>query len=86
MMTTMAALAGSLPIAIGFGAGGEGRQPLGMAVVGGLAVSQVLTLYFTPVIYLYMERLSRLQRRRAAAEPQALAPHGAMTGKDIAAE
>jgi HAE1 family hydrophobic/amphiphilic exporter-1 len=86
MMTTMAALAGSMPIAIGFGAGGEARQPLGMAVVGGLAVSQVLTLYFTPVIYLYMERLSRLRLRRAAAEPQALAPHGAMASKDIAAE
>jgi HAE1 family hydrophobic/amphiphilic exporter-1 len=86
MMTTMAALAGSMPIAIGFGVGGEARQPLGMAVVGGLAVSQVLTLYFTPVIYLYMERLSRLRLRRAAAEPQALAPRGAIAGKDIAAE
>ena len=86
VMTTMAALAGSMPIAIGFGVGGEARQPLGMAVVGGLAVSQVLTLYFTPVIYLYMERLSRLRLRRTAAEPQALAPRGAIAGKDIAAE
>jgi HAE1 family hydrophobic/amphiphilic exporter-1 len=86
MMTTMAALAGSMPIAIGFGAGGEARQPLGMAVVGGLAVSQVLTLYFTPVIYLYMERLTQLRRRRAAAESHELAPRGAMAGKDIAAE
>ena len=58
MMTTMAALVGALPIAIGFGAGAEARQPLGLAVVGGLVLSQVLTLYLTPVIYIYMDRLS----------------------------
>jgi hydrophobic/amphiphilic exporter-1 (mainly G- bacteria), HAE1 family len=69
MMTTMAALLGTLPIALGYGEGADARQPLGLAVVGGLLVSQFLTLYITPVIYLYLERLQvRLQRRRVTGE------------------
>jgi hydrophobic/amphiphilic exporter-1 (mainly G- bacteria), HAE1 family len=77
MMTTMAALMGSLPIAIGFGAGGGARMPLGLAVVGGLLLSQVLTLYITPVVYLYFERLQQwLGQRRAAREPRAVPAGG----------
>jgi multidrug efflux pump len=63
MMTTMAAMFGALPLAIGFGEGGELRQPLGIAIVGGLILSQALTLYSTPVIYLYMDRFRSWSRR-----------------------
>ena len=65
MMTTMAALMGTLPIAIGWGAGAESRRPLGLAVVGGLAFSQIITLYVTPVVYTYLDALQQRFGRRA---------------------
>jgi multidrug efflux pump len=68
MMTTMAALFGALPLAFGTGTGSELRRPLGIAIVGGLVVSQLLTLYTTPVVYLYLDHLRlRIMRRRTAA-------------------
>ncbi|HZW51625.1 MAG TPA: efflux RND transporter permease subunit, partial [Rudaea sp.] len=69
MMTSFAALMGTLPIALGLGAGAESRRPLGVAVVGGLLTSQVLTLYLTPVIYLWFDRVQRRFRRQGSAAP-----------------
>jgi multidrug efflux pump subunit AcrB len=76
MMTTMAAIMGGLPIAVGWGEGAELRRPLGLVVVGGLVVSQSLTLFITPVIYLYMEKL-RLMFSHGTPSAQAVgAPDG----------
>jgi multidrug efflux pump len=74
LMTTMAALLGALPLALGTGTGAELRRPLGIAIVGGLIFSQMLTLYTTPIVYLYLDRL-RLRREQsrhqaAGATPQ----------------
>src|SRR5207249_11560314 len=66
MMTTMAALLGGLPLALGTGTGSELRRPLGITIVGGLILSQILTLYTTPVVYLYFDRLARRFRRTPA--------------------
>ncbi|MDP2868615.1 multidrug efflux RND transporter permease subunit [Methyloversatilis sp.] len=74
LMTTLAAMVGALPLAIGFGEGSELRQPLGIAVVGGLVVSQLLTLYTTPVTYLYLERFSRYSRRWFAGRGRTVTP------------
>ncbi|MGO9837988.1 MAG: efflux RND transporter permease subunit, partial [Polyangiaceae bacterium] len=70
MMTTMAALLGGLPLALGTGMGSELRRPLGITIVGGLIISQVLTLYTTPIVYLYMDRLGRwMSSLRGHKEP-----------------
>ena len=74
MMTSMAALMGTMPIALGLGAGGESRRPLGLAVVGGLLFSQLITLYLTPVVYLYMERLQQGTRRLFGSRKAAPSP------------
>jgi HAE1 family hydrophobic/amphiphilic exporter-1 len=76
MMTTIAALVGTIPIAIGWGAGGESRQPLGLAVVGGLFFSQMLTLFVTPVFYLYMDSLQKKFRRRRAVKVESAGQAG----------
>jgi HAE1 family hydrophobic/amphiphilic exporter-1 len=71
-MTTMAALLGAVPIALGYGAGGEARQPLGLVVVGGLLFSQLVTLYLTPVFYTYMAQVQAWLRRGAVRTPAGL--------------
>jgi HAE1 family hydrophobic/amphiphilic exporter-1 len=79
MMTTMAALLGAVPIAVGYGAGGEARQPLGLVVVGGLLFSQLVTLYLTPVVYTYMAQLQEWMKSRQSArklEPATAVTHG----------
>ncbi len=70
MMTTMAAIMGVLPIALAFGAGAETRRPLGVAVVGGLIISQLITLYLTPIVYLYLESFSNRIKRRYQTGPK----------------
>jgi hydrophobic/amphiphilic exporter-1 (mainly G- bacteria), HAE1 family len=84
MMTTFAAIFVTLPFALGAGAGAELRQPLGIAVVGGLCVSQLLTLFITPVIYIYLDRIDRRLKRRL--EPQADEPEGVERPQVVAAE
>jgi len=81
MMTTFAALAGSIPIAFGLGAGADSRRPLGLAVVGGLIVSQALTLYITPIIYIYLDRFEKWLRHRRRGTAEDFAPAGAIAGK-----
>jgi HAE1 family hydrophobic/amphiphilic exporter-1 len=84
MMTTMAALFGALPIALGFGAGAESRRPLGLAVVGGLLFSQLITLYLTPVYYVYLEGLvARLTARRPSRAPAEVTPAAARRGGEL---
>jgi len=89
MMTTMAALMGTLPIALGFGAGSEARRPLGLSVVGGLMLSQLLTLYLTPVIYIYLDQLQHVRlfaRRRPAAASAAAGAYEALGIAEVGAD
>jgi multidrug efflux pump len=74
MMTTMAAILGATPLAVGMGTGSEFRRPLGIAIIGGLIVSQLLTLYTTPVVYLYFDRVQHWWYRIRGREPGGIAP------------
>jgi multidrug efflux pump len=74
MMTTMAAMFGALPLALGTGTGNELRRPLGIAIVGGLLVSQMLTLFTTPVVYLYLDRFRLRFARKTAVRPHRVQP------------
>jgi HAE1 family hydrophobic/amphiphilic exporter-1 len=85
MMTTMAALMGTLPIALGFGAGAESRRPLGLAVVGGLLVSQLITLYITPVYYTYLESFQHWLRRLSGKRPAEVPSEPLARAEDIRA-
>jgi HAE1 family hydrophobic/amphiphilic exporter-1 len=80
MMTTLAAMLGAIPMAIGYGAGGEARKPLGMCVVGGLLFSQSMTLYLTPVVYLFLDGLTGRKRAKAAAPSPVEPIHGEAPG------
>jgi HAE1 family hydrophobic/amphiphilic exporter-1 len=83
MMTSMAALLGAVPISLGYGSGGEARRPLGLAVVGGLLFSQLMTLYLTPVVYTYMASILEWWRARAQSTVRAAAaPQRAFSGAD----
>ena len=90
MMTTLAALMGTLPIALGIGAGAESRRPLGLAVVGGLLFSQIITLYATPVFYIYLDVIDQWLRKREAAHEvpseAAPAPRGGTQAHAVAAQ
>ena len=76
-MTTLAAMLGALPLLVGTGTGSELRQPLGLTIIGGLALSQILTLFTSPVIYLFFDRLSRRLRGRGPSRPSAASPPAA---------